>query len=107
MNQQVGDFERASHSLGTGSRWRWSRSDPTKNLVKLSKRRSDGRVTEVHLTPLGKRCVERERGTAGVIYRRAMRDLTSSEIAVLNGLTRRIFANLSKQASDRGIARPV
>jgi DNA-binding MarR family transcriptional regulator len=78
-----------------------------KNLVKLSKRRSDARVTEVHLTPLGKRCVERERGTAGEIYRRAMRDLSSSEIAVLNGLTRRIFANLSKQPSDdRGIDRP-
>jgi len=30
-----------------------------KNLVTLSKRRSDARVTEVHLTPLGKRCVER------------------------------------------------
>src|ERR1700676_3086978 len=71
-----------------------------KNLVKLSKRRSDARVTEVHLTPLGKRCVERERGTAGEIYCRAMRDLASSEIAVLNGLTRRIFANLSKQPSD-------
>jgi DNA-binding MarR family transcriptional regulator len=77
-----------------------------KNLVKLSKRRSDARVTEVHLTPLGRRCVERERSTAGEIYRRAMRDLTSSEIAVLNGLTRRIFANLSKQPRDRGITRP-
>jgi MarR family transcriptional regulator, organic hydroperoxide resistance regulator len=66
-----------------------------KNLVKLSKRRSDARVTEVHLTSLGKRCVEKERGTAGAIYRRAMRDLSAADITVLNGLTRRIFANLS------------
>ena len=67
-----------------------------KGLVKLSKRRSDARVTEVHLTPLGKRCVERERGTAGEIYRRAMRDISSVDIAVLNGLTRHIFRNLSE-----------
>ncbi len=58
-------------------------------------RRSDARVTEVHLTPLGKRCVERERRTAGEIYRRAMRDFSSADIAVLNGFTRRIFANLT------------
>ena len=66
-----------------------------KKLVKLSKRRSDARVTEVHLTPLGKRCVEQQRGTAGEIYRRAVRDFSAAEIAILNGLTRRIFANLS------------
>ena len=67
-----------------------------KNLVKLAKRRSDARVTEVHLTPLGKRCVEQERSTAGEIYRRAVRDFSGADIAVLNGLTRRIFANLSE-----------
>jgi DNA-binding MarR family transcriptional regulator len=66
-----------------------------KNMVKLSKRRSDARVTEVHLTPLGKRCVERERGTAGEIYRRAMRDVSGADVAVLNRLMRLIFSNLS------------
>jgi DNA-binding MarR family transcriptional regulator len=66
-----------------------------KNLVKVSKRRSDARVTEVTLTTLGKRCVERERGTAGKLYRRAMRDFSSADIVVLNGFTRRIFANIS------------
>jgi DNA-binding MarR family transcriptional regulator len=66
-----------------------------KKLVKLSKRPSDARVTEVQLTPLGKRCVERQRGTAGEIYRRALRDFSAAEVAALNGLTRRIFANLS------------
>jgi DNA-binding MarR family transcriptional regulator len=66
-----------------------------KSLVKLSRRRSDARVTEVHLTPLGKRCVERERRTAGEIYRRAMRDFSAADVAVLNGFTRRIFANLA------------
>ena len=66
-----------------------------KSLVKLSRRRSDARVTEVHLTPLGKRCVERDRRTAGAIYRRAMRDFSSADITVLNGFTRRIFANLA------------
>jgi len=66
-----------------------------KNLVKLAKRPSDARVTEVHLTPLGKRSVERERATAAGIYRRAVRDLSAADIHVLNGLTRRIFANLS------------
>jgi DNA-binding MarR family transcriptional regulator len=66
-----------------------------RNLVKLSKRRSDARVTEVHLTPLGLRCVERERSTAGAIYRRAVRDLSPADIALLNRFMRRIFANLS------------
>lgn len=66
-----------------------------KSLVRLSKRPSDARVTEVHLTPLGKRCVERERGTAGEIYRRAMQDLSAADVAVLSGIMGRIFANLS------------
>jgi DNA-binding MarR family transcriptional regulator len=67
-----------------------------KNMVRLSKRRSDARVTEVHLTPLGKRCVERQRGTAGEIYRRAMQAFSPADIALLNAFTRRIFANLSE-----------
>ena len=66
-----------------------------RKFVRLSKRRSDARVTEVHMTPLGLRCVERERGTAGGIYRRAMRDCSPADIALLNRLTRRIFGNLS------------
>jgi DNA-binding MarR family transcriptional regulator len=70
-----------------------------KKLVKLAKRRSDARVTEVHLTALGKRCVENERATAGEIYRRATRDLTPSDITTLKRLTRRLFANLSPQAA--------
>jgi MarR family transcriptional regulator, organic hydroperoxide resistance regulator len=66
-----------------------------KNLIKLAKRRSDARVTEVHLTPLGKRCVERERATAGEIYRRAVCDFSAADIGAVNNLMRRIFANLS------------
>ena len=66
-----------------------------KNWVKLEKRRSDGRVTDVHLTPLGKKCVTRERATAGEIYRRAVRDFSSADIAAMNRLMRRVFANLS------------
>lgn len=66
-----------------------------KSLVKLSKRRSDARVTEVHLTPLGKRCLEMERSTAGEIYRRAVHQLSPADIVALNELMRRIFANLS------------
>ncbi|HEV7610901.1 MAG TPA: MarR family transcriptional regulator [Steroidobacteraceae bacterium] len=71
-----------------------------KRLVKLSKCRSDARVTEVHLTPLGKRCVERERGTAGKLYRRAMQDISSADIAFLNRLARRIFTNISGAAQE-------
>jgi DNA-binding MarR family transcriptional regulator len=66
-----------------------------KKLVKLSRRPADARVTEVRLTPLGKRRVERERRTAGEIYRRAMRDFSAADIGVLKRFTRRIFANLS------------
>jgi DNA-binding MarR family transcriptional regulator len=66
-----------------------------KSMVKLAKRRSDARVTEVRLTTLGKRWVERERGTAGEIYRRAMQGFSAADIAALNALTRRIFANLA------------
>ncbi len=65
-----------------------------RRFVKLAKRVSDARVTEVYLTPLGLRCVERERATAGEIYRRATRDLSAAEVAVLNDLMRRIFASL-------------
>jgi MarR family transcriptional regulator, organic hydroperoxide resistance regulator len=77
-----------------------------KDLVKLSKRRSDARVTDVHLTPLGKRCLERERATAGEIYRRAVRDVSAADIALLNSLARRIFANLSEDSprADDGCA---
>jgi hypothetical protein len=39
--------------------------------------------------------VERERRTAGEIYRRAMRDFSAADIGVLKRFTRRIFANLS------------
>ena len=66
-----------------------------KSLVRLSKRPSDARVTEVNLTPLGKRCVERERRTAGDAYHRAMRGFSTADIAALNRSMRRIFANLS------------
>ena len=73
----------------------------TRRLVRLAKRRSDQRVTEVHLTPRGKRCVENERATAGAIYRRATRDLTPADITMLKRLTRRLFANLSPQPGRR------
>jgi DNA-binding MarR family transcriptional regulator len=77
-----------------------------KKLVKLTRRPADARVTEVHLTPLGRRCVERERRTAGEIYRRATRDFTSADIGVLNALTRRLFANLSACETAPETARP-
>jgi DNA-binding MarR family transcriptional regulator len=77
-----------------------------KKLVKLSRRTADARVTEVHLTPLGRRCVERERRTAGEIYRRAVRDFSSADIGVLNALTRRLFANLSAVEAAPVTARP-
>lgn len=66
-----------------------------KKLVKLAKRRADARVTEVHLTARGKRCVEDERATAGEIYRRATRNLSVADITTLKRLTRQLFANLS------------
>ncbi len=63
-------------------------------LVRLSSRKSDGRKTDVTLTPKGHAAVETVRECASRIYRLAFHDFSASEIRQLNSLLRRAFANL-------------
>ena len=63
-------------------------------LVRLSSRKSDGRKTDVTLTPKGHAAVEKVRECASRIYRLAFHDFSASEIRQLNSLLRRAFANL-------------
>jgi MarR family transcriptional regulator, organic hydroperoxide resistance regulator len=65
-----------------------------KKMVKLSRRPSDARVTEVRLTPRGVEALEGVRGVASEIYNQAVGRLSAAQIETLNALMRQIFANL-------------
>jgi MarR family transcriptional regulator, organic hydroperoxide resistance regulator len=68
-----------------------------KNLVRLSRRTSDARVTEVRLTPRGTQALESVRGVASRIYNQAVGQLSAAQIETLNALMRQIFVNLPDQ----------
>jgi DNA-binding MarR family transcriptional regulator len=84
--------ERAVMRLSTMTRvvQRLQKSD----LVRLTTRAADARVTEVHITPNGEQVLEQVRAVASRIYQAAFKDLDSEEIELLNGLLRRVFNNL-------------
>jgi DNA-binding MarR family transcriptional regulator len=65
-----------------------------KKMVKLSRRPSDARVTEVRLTPHGAQALEDVRGVASQIYNQAVKRLSAAQIDTLNTLMRQIFMNL-------------
>jgi MarR family transcriptional regulator, organic hydroperoxide resistance regulator len=65
-----------------------------KKMVKLSRRPSDARVTEVRLTPRGIQALEGVRGVASQIYNQAVGRLSAAQIETLNALMRQIFVNL-------------
>ena len=65
-----------------------------KKMVKLSRRPSDARVTEVRLTPRGRQALEAVRGVASRIYNQAVGRLSAAQIETLNSLMRQIFVNL-------------
>lgn len=69
-----------------------------KRFVRLESRPTDARVTDVHLTPHGKNAVEAVRGVASGLYKKALGGISPSEVAVLNALMQRIFANLSSSS---------
>ena len=64
------------------------------NLVRLTTRAADARVTEVHITANGEQVLQKVREVASRIYQSAFEDLDSAEIETLNGLLRRVFSNL-------------
>ena len=64
-------------------------------LVQLASRPSDGRVTDVAITPRGLDAVRRVREVAGRMFQRAFGDFSASEIETLNELLGRVFRNLS------------
>ncbi len=64
-------------------------------LVKLARRASDARVTEVYITPEGERVVTQVRSVASRIYHVAFRNFAAKDIANLNALLRRVFDNLA------------
>jgi MarR family transcriptional regulator, organic hydroperoxide resistance regulator len=63
--------------------------------VRLATRASDGRRTDVYLTPQGRAAVKRVRKVASRIYNMAFHDFEPTEIAKLNILLRRVFHNLA------------
>jgi len=65
-----------------------------RGLVKLARRQSDARVTEVYITPAGERTVEQIRVVASHIYGVAFRDFDAAQVTQLNELLRRVFNNL-------------
>jgi DNA-binding MarR family transcriptional regulator len=65
-----------------------------KKMVKLSRRPSDARVTEVRLTARGIQALEGVRGVASLIYNKAVGRLSAAQIETLNTLMRQIFVNL-------------
>ena len=65
-----------------------------KKMVKLSRRPSDARVTEVRLTTRGLKALEGARGVASQIYNQAVGRLSAAQIETLNALMRQIFVNL-------------
>jgi DNA-binding MarR family transcriptional regulator len=64
-------------------------------LVRLARRTSDARVTEVVITPQGLAAVRRVREVAGRVYARAFADFAPRDIEALNGLLVRVMRNLS------------
>jgi MarR family transcriptional regulator, organic hydroperoxide resistance regulator len=64
-------------------------------LVRLARRTSDARVTEVVITPQGLAAVRRVREVAGRVYARAFAAFAPRDIEVLNGLLIRVMRNLS------------
>jgi DNA-binding MarR family transcriptional regulator len=65
-----------------------------RGLVKLARRASDARVTDVYITPGGEQAVEQVRAVASRIYQSAFKDFDANQINTLNGLLRTVFANL-------------
>ena len=55
---------------------------------------ADGRVTEVLLTPKGRKAVEQVRAQAGRIFQQAFHDLDDRQIKGLNDVLQRLFHNL-------------
>jgi DNA-binding MarR family transcriptional regulator len=55
---------------------------------------TDGRVTEVVLTPKGRQSVQQVRAQAGQIFQQAFHDLSDSQLAGLNEVLQHIFQNL-------------
>jgi DNA-binding MarR family transcriptional regulator len=63
-------------------------------LVRHGPRPSDQRVTEVSITPRGRRALVMIRAVAAQVYTHVTSNLTAKEIAVLNELLGRMEANL-------------
>jgi DNA-binding MarR family transcriptional regulator len=66
-----------------------------RQLVRLSRRTGDARVTEVHITGSGERMVAEVRALASHIYSVAFRDLDAADVETLNSLLRRVHGNLA------------
>lgn len=64
-------------------------------LVEVATSAEDARSTEVVLAPRGKEILSEVQSKVSMIGRVAFQDISDDEIRLLNGLTRRIYANLS------------
>jgi MarR family transcriptional regulator, organic hydroperoxide resistance regulator len=66
-----------------------------RGLMRIERRKGDARVTEVYITPAGRRAVLQIRQIASRLYNIAFHDLEADEIATLNRILSRVFGNLS------------
>jgi MarR family transcriptional regulator, organic hydroperoxide resistance regulator len=67
-----------------------------KGLVKLARRESDARVTEVSITASGERAASKVREVASRIYTIAFRDHSAGEIKTFNEMLRSLYVNLGR-----------
>jgi MarR family transcriptional regulator, organic hydroperoxide resistance regulator len=65
-----------------------------RGLVKLARRETDARVTDVHITSEGEKTVARIRLVAARIFHLVFHDFDTKEVAHLNALLRRVLARL-------------
>lgn len=63
-------------------------------LVRTAPKPEDGRITEVWLTELGRRCLVKARQATAPIYAAAIAGFSAEEFEQLNGLLGRLFDNL-------------
>jgi DNA-binding MarR family transcriptional regulator len=63
-------------------------------LVDTNTCSSDGRVTQVSLTELGRQTIEKAQGATSNIFNMSFKGLTEAQITKLNGTLEKIFNNL-------------
>jgi MarR family transcriptional regulator, organic hydroperoxide resistance regulator len=70
------------------------------NMVTLSRRESDARVTEVAITSRGEQAARKGRAVASRIFGQVFQDFPAQDIATLNQLLRRVYGRLDGEEHE-------